>query len=242
MGKLWEPGEQYEQARRFRKRAGSAFAKIEEPPKWKTRVLQGGASLLIFLLIWGIYQFDSPGFISAQAKIREWFTKDYDIQPVLRLLTDVGVWGDTFDRAAFDTMKIQDSPGPLTVPVSGQVTGPFGWITGSDQSKQFNDGIIIAAPEGTQIKAALAGVVTRIANEEEKGRVLEIAGDNNYLTAYAHCKEILVNLGDKVVAGQVIAKVGKTGKCAHPQLYFRIMKNGDSLDPAQYFISPGDKT
>jgi hypothetical protein len=113
VGKLWEPGEQYEQARRFRKRAGSAFAKAQEPSKWKKRIFQGGASLLIFLLIWGIYQFDSPGFVPAQAKIREWFTKDYDIQPVLRLLTDVGIWGDTFDRAAFDTMKLQEStPSP----------------------------------------------------------------------------------------------------------------------------------
>lgn len=243
MGKLWEPGPQYEQARRFRKRGRSIFAEAPKTGNGKKRMLvQAGASVLIFFLIWGLFRLDSPRFAPAQARIRVWFTEDYDLQPVLRMLTEVGIWGDTLDRAAFETMKTTDDPGYLTVPVSGQVTGAYGWMTAADESKRFIDGIIIAAPEGTPIRAALGGNVTRIANEEEKGRLMEITADNGFRTTYAHCSEILVDLNDKILTGQVIGRVGKTGNCSHPQLFFRLEKEGISLDPARFFVAPGEKT
>lgn len=241
MGKLWEPGDRYYQSRRNRRR-GFPLEREAKRPRWKKLLWQAGASLLVFLLVWGIFQFNSPLVQPVHGKIRDWFTRDYDIQPVLKLFSDMGLWGDAIEKAAFETVKIPENPGPLTVPVSGQVTEQFGLLTATDKSQTFNDGITIAAPEGTPIKAALAGMVTRLANEEEKGRIVEITADNGYITTYAHCKEILVNLNDKIAAGQVIARVGKTGNAAHPQLYFRIMISGEALDPTKFFIPAADKT
>lgn len=230
MGKLWEPGDRYQSRRQaYRQTKGWAFPSMRERRviNWKKILWQSCASLLIFFMIWGVFLVRSPAVQPVQGKIRDWFTRDYDIQPVLKLFSDLGVWGDTIEKAAFETIKTPDDPGPLTVPVSGQITGTFG----------ASDGIIITAAEGTPVRAALTGTVTRLANEEEKGRLVDITGDNGYITTYAYCKEILVNLNDRITAGQVIAKVGKSGKASHPQLYFRIMHNGRALDPTQYLLS-----
>ena len=244
MGKLWEPGERYAQRfNRINKRRRLSFGQNKEYrlPKilWQTL-----ASLFVFLLVWGVFQFDSPVVKPVQGKIRSWFTVDYNIEPVLRFFSEVGLWGDTMDRAAFEATKYPPAGEPLTVPVSGQIVKPFGWIigAGADQVQTFHDGIIIAAPEGTPVKASLAGVVTRIANEEVLGRVVDVTGENGIVSCYGHCSEILVNLNDPIQSGQVIAKVGKTGQAASAQLYFRVTSGGEPLDPAMLFIPAADKT
>lgn len=244
MGKLWEPGERYNLSRNYNRRSKPLLEKYRNNRTLKKTLWQVAASLVIFILIWGIFQFEHPLMQPVQGKIRSWFTEDYNIEPVIKFFSEVGLWGDTLERAAFETVKYPQASSSLRsliVPVSGQVTRPFGWILTSDQKQTFHDGIVIVAPEGTPIKAALAGEVTRIANEEEKGRIIEIKSQEGVVTTYGHCKEILVNLNDKISAGQVIGKVGKSGRASHPQLYFRVMKNGEPLDPAALFITTGEK-
>ena len=247
MGKLWEPGERYYSSRLHNRRKlpyGRNQGYRAGYRTWRKYLWQVAACFAIFLIIWGVFQFDSPVIRPVQAKIRNWFTEDYNIEPVLKFFSDVGLWGDTFDRAAFEASQYPPATEPLTIPVSGQIIKPFGWIVsaGADQVQTFHDGIVIAAPEGTPVKAALAGVVSRIANEETLGRVVDITGANGMVSSYGHCSEILVNLNDKIIAGQVVARVGKTGKAAHAQLYFRIVSKGEPLDPAKLFIPSADKT
>ncbi len=246
MKKLWEPGEKYFSSRlygrrRFRdeNRRGYRFL--------KKLILQSVAAFLLFWLIWGIFQVNSPLVEPVQSKLRSCFTEDYNVRPVLEFFYNAGLWGDTIEQAAFEASRIPSSqvsaePGLLTVPVSGQIITSFGWEQDSDQVGSFRDGVTIAAAEGTYIRAALSGTVTRIGNEEIKGRLVEITDDDGYITKYAHLQEILVNFGDTVQRGQVIGKVGATGEAKEPQLYFMVEKEGVPLDPVKLFMPENEET
>jgi len=241
MGKLWQPDPRYSRprAQRYYTYHKKPWERVGESRFWRRLLWQTVASVVIFILLLGIFQLPYAFLQPVQATVRGWFTEDYNIEPVLKFFYSVGLWGDTFERAALEAS--QPAPSQLTVPVSGQITKPFGWIIDSDNTQAFHEGIVIAAPENTPIRAAMAGKVTRIANEEELGRVVEITDENGYVTTYGHCKEILVNLNTDINAGQVIARVGRTGKASSAQLFFRISKGGEPLDPARFFI-PSDET
>lgn len=224
MGKLWEPDERYKYNRNNKYIKNNKYNRNNRG-KIKKIIWQSLVSLLIFLIVWGIFQFNGTFMASTQNRIRGWFTEDYDIQPVIKLFSDIGLWGDTIDRAAYEASDVVE-PGPLVIPVSGQIL----------KNKNMNNGIAIIAQDGTMVKAAHKGIITRIANEEGLGRIVEITGDNGFVTRYAHLKEILVSLGDKITAGQVIAKVGSTGEVEKPQLFFQIIREGEYVDPANVFI------
>lgn len=237
MGKLWEPREIYTLQRGPRRNKTAApEKKIPYRHIGKKLLWQSGISLLIFILVWVVFQFNAPLVQPLQSNIRAWFSEDYSLTPVIKFFNDVGLWGDTFERAAFEASKFSESPEILAVPVSGQITRPFGWITEGGETQGFHDGILISAVEGVPVKAALGGTVTRLANEEERGRIIEIKSADGMIFTYGHLQEVLVNLNDEIMLGQVIAKVGKTGNAEAPQLYFRVTKDGVALDPAELFM------
>lgn len=116
-------------------------------------------------------------------------------------------------------------------PVRGRVIAGFGPKPNGLQ----NDGINLAVPEGTPIKAAEDGVVAYAGNElKGYGNLVLVRHGNGFVTAYAHASEILVKKGDTVKRGQVIAKSGQTGNVTSPQLHFEIRKGATPVDPAQY--------
>lgn len=99
----------------------------------------------------------------------------------------------------------------------------------------MHDGIDIAAPEGTPIHAAAAGEVvyadSRLAGY---GKLIILRHRYNQFTAYAHNQRNLVHKGDRVKAGQVIARVGKTGRATAPHLHFEIRRGSTPVDPFSY--------
>ena len=98
-----------------------------------------------------------------------------------------------------------------------------------------NDGINLAVPEGTPIKAAEDGVVAYAGNElKGYGNLVLVRHSNGFVTAYANASEITVKRGDTVKRGQVIAKSGQTGNVTSPQLHFEIRKGSTPVDPSQY--------
>jgi murein DD-endopeptidase MepM/ murein hydrolase activator NlpD len=116
-------------------------------------------------------------------------------------------------------------------PVRGRIIAAFG----PSPTGLQNDGINLAVPEGTPIKAADDGVVAYAGNElKGYGNLVLVRHSNGYVTAYAHASEILVKKGDAVKRGQVIAKSGQTGNVTAPQLHFEIRKGSTPVDPAQY--------
>ena len=116
-------------------------------------------------------------------------------------------------------------------PVRGRVIAGFGPKPNGLQ----NDGINLAVPEGTPVKAADDGVVAYASNELKRyGNLVLVRHSNGFVTAYAHASEIMVKRGDSVKRGQVIAKSGQTGSVTSPQLHFEIRKGATPVDPSQY--------
>lgn len=119
-------------------------------------------------------------------------------------------------------------------PVHGRVIAGFGSRPNGTQ----NDGINIAVPEGTQIKAADDGVVAYSGNElKGYGNLVLVRHANGYVSAYANASELLVKRGDTIRRGQVIALSGQTGNVTSPQLHFEIRKGSTPVDPTKYLAS-----
>jgi len=116
-------------------------------------------------------------------------------------------------------------------PVRGKVITSYGAKTNG----KANDGINLAVPEGTPVKAAEDGVVAYSGNElKGYGNLILVRHSNGYVTAYAHASELLVKRGDTIKRGQIIAKSGQSGEVGSPQLHFEIRKGSSPVDPLQF--------
>src|ERR1700754_4197621 len=116
-------------------------------------------------------------------------------------------------------------------PVRGRVITTYGAKTNGKQ----NDGINLAVPEGTPVKAAEDGVVAYSGNElKGYGNLVLVRHANGYVTAYAHASELMVKRGDTIKRGQIIAKSGQSGEVGSPQLHFEIRKGSSPVDPLQF--------
>jgi murein DD-endopeptidase MepM/ murein hydrolase activator NlpD len=136
--------------------------------------------------------------------------------------------------AANDALKTAGATGSLPKfrwPANGRVITAFGPASNGQQ----NDGINIAVPENTPVKAAEDGVVAYAGNElKGYGNLVLVRHPNGYVTAYAHAKELLVKRGDQVKRGQVIARSGQSGNVNAPQLHFEIRKGAAPVDPTKF--------
>ncbi len=98
-----------------------------------------------------------------------------------------------------------------------------------------NDGINIAVPEGTAVKAAEGGVVKDAGSElKGYGNLVLIQHPNGFVSAYAHNGELDVKRGDTVKRGQTIAKAGQTGNVSSPQVHFELRKGSTPVDPTGF--------
>jgi len=120
------------------------------------------------------------------------------------------------------------------LPVRGKIVSRFG-----SQGKGLrNDGINIAAPMGTPVRAAENGIVVYSGNALLGfGNMVLIRHADGYMTAYAHNRSLDVKRGDVVRRGQVIAEVGRSGNVSTPQLHFEIRKGKTARNPARYLPS-----
>ncbi len=116
-------------------------------------------------------------------------------------------------------------------PVRGRIIGSFG--TGATGER--NDGINLAVPEGTSIKAVEAGTVIYAGNElEGYGELVLIRHADGWVSAYAHNSQILVKRGDTVRRGQIISRAGTSGSVSAPQLHFELRKGSKPVNPMDY--------
>lgn len=118
--------------------------------------------------------------------------------------------------------------GDFRWPARGRVIAGFGANGG-------NEGINIAVPEGTPVKATEAGTVTYAGSEVKGyGNLVLIKHENGYVSAYAHNGSLNVKRGEQVKRGQVIATSGQSGNVTSPQLHFEIRKGAQPVDPMKY--------
>ena len=116
-------------------------------------------------------------------------------------------------------------------PVNGSIVSGFG-VVGNGRK---NDGINIKAALGSNIKAADKGIVAYAGNELKGfGNLVLIKHSDGYITAYAHADKIYVKKGQRVLRGEKIATVGKTGSVNTPQLHFEVRAGKKAVNPRQY--------
>ncbi len=146
--------------------------------------------------------------------------------------------GKNLDRVR---RRFEQDPGALAAipsisPCKGWLYRDFGSTVSPFTGRvELHRGLDLAAPRGTPIVAAAAGVVTASGLEEHYGLTVELDHGNGYVTRYAHNMRNAVRPGMRVKRGQIIAYVGSTGRSSCTHVHFEVIKNGVPLNP-RYFI------
>jgi len=117
-----------------------------------------------------------------------------------------------------------------------------GWISSryGERSDPFTGervqhrGLDFAGTRGTAVLSVASGVVIRASRQAAYGNLVEIDHGNGYRTRYAHNDELLVRPGDHVTAGQIIAKMGSSGRASAPHVHFEVLRNGARVNPSSF--------
>jgi murein DD-endopeptidase MepM/ murein hydrolase activator NlpD len=126
------------------------------------------------------------------------------------------------------SLKPGDTSPVFSWPAHGPITTRFG----VEVDDRKSNGIEIAVPEGTPIKAANDGVVVYAGSTlETYGNLVLLRHADDYVSVYAHAKTLRVKGGDKVKRGDIIGESGQTGDAKEPQLYFEVRKSSVPVDP-----------
>ena len=128
-------------------------------------------------------------------------------------------------------------------PPQGSMSGAFRWPVrgriisgfGKKPNGERNDGINLAVPEGTEVKAAEDGTIIYAGNElKSYGNLVLIRHGDGWVSAYAHNSELKVKRGQDVRRGETIAISGMSGGVTTPQVHFELRKDATPVDPLQH--------
>ena len=129
---------------------------------------------------------------------------------------------------------------PSAAPVLGPVGSGFGFRSDPINGRAaLHSGLDFPAEIGTPVHAAAGGIVGAREWHPGYGEVLEIDHGNGLVTRYAHCSSIEVQVGALVKRGQLVAKVGNTGRSTGAHLHFEVLFEGVPQDPARFLARPG---
>jgi murein DD-endopeptidase MepM/ murein hydrolase activator NlpD len=140
--------------------------------------------------------------------------------------------GDFYDDKGSTVQKSM-----LKTPIDGaRISSPFGEKRGNFKAfgySKSHQGLDFAAPKGTPIYAAGAGIIAEIGTKGSYGKYIRITHNEKYSTAYAHMSKYADGLkaGNKVEQGQVIGYVGTTGHSTGPHLHYEVVTNGQQVNP-----------
>lgn len=124
---------------------------------------------------------------------------------------------------------------PSSPPVEGPVGSGFGFRTDPINGRAaLHTGLDFRADVGAPILAAAGGIAVAREWHPEYGHVLEIDHGNGLATRYAHCSEITVSVGSLVKRGQLVARVGNSGRTTGSHLHFEVLLDGAPQDPARF--------
>jgi murein DD-endopeptidase MepM/ murein hydrolase activator NlpD len=103
---------------------------------------------------------------------------------------------------------------------------------------KMHTGVDFAAPTGTPIYAAGDGIVRVAGRRGGYGKYVQIRHTGEFSTAYGHMSRILVGHGQRVKQGEVIGRVGSTGRSTGPHLHYEIIRNGEKVNPMGVRLQP----
>jgi len=101
--------------------------------------------------------------------------------------------------------------------------------------KAHHSGIDLAVPRNSHVRAVSEGTVVFADEYGGYGKLVTINHKDGFSSLYGHLNEITVNIGDKIMAGQVIGRVGETGRATGNHLHFEWRKNGVAINPLEVF-------
>ncbi|MBL8504881.1 MAG: M23 family metallopeptidase [Methylobacillus glycogenes] len=135
--------------------------------------------------------------------------------------------------------RLQASTLPSAMPTDvAYNSSSYGWrVDPFSGQMAFHEGLDFVAETGTPVYASAGGIVTAAEQTADYGRIVKIDHGAGIETRYAHASELLVKAGDRVERGQLIARVGSSGRSTGAHLHFEVRLNGAALDPRKYLLS-----
>ncbi|MEQ9424887.1 MAG: M23 family metallopeptidase [Cyclobacteriaceae bacterium] len=131
----------------------------------------------------------------------------------------------------------QERPQIKPLETSYRLSSPFGTrMHPILKEEKFHSGVDMVVPIGTPVQSTADGIVVEIeVNDKGHGLYIIVKHDNNFETMYANLKEAKVKVGQDVEEGQLIALSGNSGKSTGPHLHYEVIKNGERVNPEEYF-------
>ncbi|HYG32229.1 MAG TPA: M23 family metallopeptidase [Methylophilaceae bacterium] len=159
-------------------------------------------------------------------------------QKIDELMAEVEHRSDRLEM--LESLLVQQSMRKSTMPSGKPVGGGYnssgyGWRVDPFTGKMaFHEGLDFMASMGSPIYAAATGIVRLATNTPDYGKLIKIDHGSGLETRYAHASAILVKAGERVQKGQIIGKVGSTGRSTGAHLHFEVRMKGAPLDPRKY--------
>ena len=130
---------------------------------------------------------------------------------------------------------------PTIWPVRGWVSSKFGFRTSPFSGRRvFHEGLDIAARYGIPVRSTAKGIVLYAGEKAGYGKIVTIDHGFGYMTRYGHNSSLTVKVGDRVEKGDVIAKVGSTGRSTGPHVHYEVLVNGIPVNPQKFIIDENE--
>ncbi len=135
--------------------------------------------------------------------------------------------------------NLEDEVSPAGRPIKrGWISSYYGMRTDPFTGRrEHHKGMDLAGKEGSEVISVGAGVVTWAGDRYGYGKLVEVNHGNGYATRYGHSKQVLVQAGDAVKKGQVLALMGSTGRSTGPHVHFEVLYKGKAVDPKKYILA-----
>ncbi|MHB9093633.1 MAG: M23 family metallopeptidase [Eubacteriales bacterium] len=204
--------------------------------KWIFQLLASGAILLVIL---GLFKANIPFTGALKNGVKYLLTSETDFRPAFHQVVELAAQVGNVELPVADdvpsstkTAITEVPPGTLLLlPVSGNVINTYGWLVDPRENLQkFHEGVDIAAPVGTGVKASADGKVIDIGENSGLGKYVLVKNLTGELVRYANLSEVLVQKEQQLKAGNIIAKTGVLGD-SEPHLHFEVIVNGRPVDP-----------
>ncbi len=157
-----------------------------------------------------------------------------------RLKTEASIQERSFQELVeyLEDQKSLLASTPSIWPVKGWLTSTFGYRTSPFTGRrEMHKGLDVATRNGTPIIAPADGLVVFAGREGGFGNMILVDHGYGIITKYGHCSAIDVKQGQKVKRGDVIARVGNTGRSTGPHLHYEVAVNGVSVNPTRYILN-----
>ena len=128
---------------------------------------------------------------------------------------------------------------PNIFPFQGWISSGYGWRRNPfSKRREFHQALDLVAPWGTPVKTAARGRIVHAGWKQTYGLTVEMENGHEYSTVYGHLSRILVKKGAWVKKGEIIGRVGSSGRSTGPHLHFEVWLRGKTIDPLNLMVEP----